>query len=485
MKIVRSRTGWLTGLLTAVILGGTASAGTAQTTMMGSTLRYGSGYMDVPSASAIPHLAVLGTFSGFWLNTDRTFQVDELGRTIGVGEGRETFLADGSITLGLLDRVEVGASLQSFNDSDKGGNMVGAFGRVAVLQPEDQGIGIAAGARYVQAPEYDGSSLVHQPNRLGFPDGRFHEGLPDGGDVDDEVSTELSLYGVGTAFVRGMDISWLPQHDWTFSAGWGTGLFRDGEEIDFYSFADSEGFFGAGSMNLALSETSVLRLMGEWNGFDLNWGAQFDFGGLRIGGHWLGANYQHDLGLYRSSKWGVLGSVAMCLDSDTGFLCPPGMIAREAPDTVRLPAPPPDTVTVEREVAPPLPTGTPSQICLATGQNAEVLVTSQGDTLVGPDRISIGTLRPGVVFAGTYAEGRDWFENDEAITYEEAEYQKSGGELRLDCADIMQVGTHMGVPLFADRDAERPFESLYVPVRPGVWQMYQTGLQQTRGNTLD
>jgi hypothetical protein len=46
----------------------------------------------------------------------------------------------------------------------------------------------------------------------------------------------------------------------------------------------------------------------------------------------------------------------------------------------------------------------------------------------------------------------------------------------------MRVGEHMGVPLFVMRNAERPFETLYVPVRPGVWQAYQTGLQRTRGD---
>jgi hypothetical protein len=481
MEIVRSRTGWLSGLLAAVVIGGSAPAVTAQTTMMGSTLRYGSGYLDVPSASVLPHLALLGTFSGFWVNTDQSFLVNETGQTTGFGPGVDDFKADGSVTLGLYDRVEVGATFQSFNDADMGGNMVGAFGRLALLRPEAEGIGLAVGARYVSAPEYDGSTREFQPTRLGIPDDRFHKGLPDGGDVEDEVITELSLYGVASAFVRGMDISWLPQHDWTFSAGWGTGLFRDGEELPFYSFADSEGFFGGGSVNFALSESSVLRVLGEWNGFDLNWGAQFDFGGFRIGGHWLGANYQSDLGTYRSDKWGVLGSVALCLQGEDGFLCKPGMLPREASDTVRLPAPPPDTVMVEREVAPPLPTGTPTDICLATGENAQVLVTAQGDTLVGPGRVSIGTLRPGIVFAGSYAEGLDWFESDEAITFENANYQKSGGEVRLDCADIMQVGEHMGVPLFAQSNAQRPFETLYVPVRPGVWQAYQTGLQQTRG----
>ena len=38
-----------------------------------------------------------------------------------------------------------------------------------------------------------------------------------------------------------------------------------------------------------------------------------------------------------------------------------------------------------------------------------------------------------------------------------------------------------GVPLFADRGGSTPYQTLYVPVRPGVWQAYQSGLQRTRG----
>jgi len=133
-------------------------------------------------------------------------------------------------------------------------------------------------------------------------------------------------------------------------------------------------------------------------------------------------------------------------------------------------------------VAPPLPSGTPASMCLATGENVQVMVTAQGDTLVGPQRVSIRTLRPGVVFAGTYADGRDWFTSDRAITYERANYNKSGGEVRLDCANLARVGEHMGVPLFAESTANRPFQRIFVPVRPGVWQAYETGLQRTRGD---
>ena len=110
-------------------------------------------------------------------------------------------------------------------------------------------------------------------------------------------------------------------------------------------------------------------------------------------------------------------------------------------------------------------------------------MTAQGDTLVGPSRVSIRTLRPGIVFVGNYAEERAWFENDEALTFEERSYDKSGGEVRLECPDIMRVGEYQGVPLFVERTAQRPFEILYVPVRPGVWQAYETGLQAMRGSS--
>ncbi len=154
---------------------------------------------------------------------------------------------------------------------------------------------------------------------------------------------------------------------------------------------------------------------------------------------------------------------------------------REVVREVQLPAPPPDTVVVREEVEPPLPEGTPSQICLATGENVTIYITPQGDTLVGPRRVSVQQLGPGVAFAGEYATGRDWFVNDEPIPFEDRSYAKSGGEVGLDCDNIMRVGEHMGVPLFANTGAERPFETLYVPVRPGVWQAYQTDLAAVRG----
>jgi hypothetical protein len=153
---------------------------------------------------------------------------------------------------------------------------------------------------------------------------------------------------------------------------------------------------------------------------------------------------------------------------------------REVETIVELPAPPPDTVIVTREVAPPIPQGTPTQMCLATGENVTVYLTPQGDTLVGANRVSVSTLGPGVAFAGEYAQGRAWYESDGPIEFEEREYVQSGGEVGLDCTDIMQVGLFDGVPLFADVGATSPYETLYVPVRPGVWQAYQTDLAAVR-----
>ncbi|MEQ9570214.1 MAG: hypothetical protein RLN75_08510 [Longimicrobiales bacterium] len=469
-------TKWTSGLLAAVVLAATAQVAAAQSTKMPSTLRYGSGYLDVPSASVLPHLAIQGTYSGFWASLDRRPLVDDRGVIVGSdADGLDKFHGNASIGLGLFDRVEVGASLHSFNDADQGGNLFGAFGQIALLRPAAQGLGLAVGARYAGAPDYD-DGVEYAPNRLGFPDRRLRAEYEGGYTVD----TELTLYAVSSVFLRGFDSDWFPAHDWTLSLGFGNGQFNEGEKLDFYRYADSEGVFAAAVMHTSLGEGKLLNLMGEYNGFDVNVGAQLDLGGFRIGAHLLGANYLEELSIYRSAKFGILGSVALC--PQDGFLCSPSLMEREAPDTVRLPAPPPDTVVVTREVGRPLPEGNPASICLATGQDVQILLTAQGDTLVGPDRTSIRQLRPGVVFAGAYAEGRAWFTNDESIAFEDASYDKSGDEVSLQCPNIMRVGEHMGVPLFVMRNAERPFETLYVPVRPGVWQAYQTGLQRTRGD---
>lgn len=156
---------------------------------------------------------------------------------------------------------------------------------------------------------------------------------------------------------------------------------------------------------------------------------------------------------------------------------------------VELPPPPPDTVVVTEEVEPPLPEGTPTQLCLATGEAVTVYISPQGDTLVGPRRVDIRNLGAGVALAGEYAQGRDWYVQDEPVVLEqmvdertvELEYVRVGGEISLDCPNIRRVGEFRGVPVFADVNATAPYETLYVPVRPGVWQAYETDLAAVRG----
>jgi hypothetical protein len=465
MKLVRSRSGWAWGLIGMAVMAMSVPAAEAQTSKMPSSLRYGTGYLDVPVASVLPHMSVLGTFSGFYVDVDGTT----------ITPAQDGWFFDGSAALGLFDRVEIGTTLQSFNDSDEGGNMWGAFGRLAVLRPEDQGIGLAGGVRWVSAPTFDDPTLNFQPPRLGFPDRRFYE-------ENTGVNTELTFYGVSSLFLRGLESRFLPEYDVTVSVGYGNGMFLEGRRLDFYQHATSNGWFVGGAGHLQVAQNTLLNLMGEWNGFDVNLGAQLDLGGFRVGGHVLGANYWTDVGIYRTPKLGFLASACLDLSGAAGLLCRPELMARMVPDTIRLPAPPADTVIVTRDVTPPLPTGQPAAICLATGEEIQVLVSAQGDTLVGPQRVAIQTLRPGVVFAGTYAQGRDWYTADQPVTFEQFEYLRSGGEISLACADIMRVGEFMGVPLFAMRTATRPFETLYVPVRPGVWQAYQTGLPAVRGN---
>lgn len=478
MKTVRNGATRFVGLALAALLA--APALQAQTTTMPSSLRFGSGLLDTPVASVLPHMAITGTYSGFFLGLDRTVDINAAGDIIGYGPGRESkWYSNASLALGLFDRVELGTSIQSLNEAAQGGNIWGLFGRVNLFKPTNQGLGLAVGARYIAGPDFD-NGTSYQPNRLGFPDSRFRETYTG----KEDVNTALSLYGVATAHVQGFDKGFLPTHDLTLSLGYGTGMFQDGDKLPFYKYASTDGWFFGSALHFALGESSILTFMGEYNGFDANLGAQLDFSGIRLGAHYLAANYIEPANgywsEYRKPKLGLLASVAICPNGG-GLLCRPQLMDRPQPQIVQLPAPRPDTVRITRDVERALPDGTPAMVCLSTGENVEVRVTAQGDTLVGPSRASIRTLRPGVVFAGTYAEGRDWFTGDRDITFERATYSKSGNEVRLDCGQIMRVGEHMGVPLFAMRNAERPYETIYVPVRPGVWQAYQTGLRRTRG----
>jgi hypothetical protein len=420
----------------------------------------------------LQHLEIQGTYSGFFVGTDRNVQVDPTnGSQTGYGPGIDQFYSDGSLAIGLLDRFETGLSFQQFGSEAEGGDIWGLFGRVRIWEPIDQGIGLAAGARYLTSPDFGGTTEYY-PARLGFADERFGKALTGG--------TNLSLYGVATAYLRGFDAGgrvW--PNDMTFTLGYGGGMFREGGRLDFYGPGHSNGWFYGTSVHFDTGESSLLSIMAEHDGFDVNVGMQFDWDGFRIGAHWLASNHGAPAGGYASAyqkpKLGFLASVRVC-PQRSGFRCRPTNMRRTQPDTIVIPAPPPDTVIVNAGAAPARLEGEPVTLCLSTGRNVDVNVTAAGDTLVGPTGVPLEELRPVVDFAGEYAGGAFWFEVGDPIEFEGLTFGKSPEEFEMDCEQILRVGTYEGVPVFADRAAERPLVLVFVPVRPGIWQRYERGL---------
>lgn len=453
---------------TTLLAVGMAGRASAQAPTMPSTLRYGSGLLDIPVSSVLPHLHVRGTLSGFFLGLDRRVEVDPFGNETGFSGGVDRFSADGALAVGLYDRLETGISLQSFGDAAAGGNVWGLFGRVRVWEPVDQGLGLAAGARWVRSPDFgDGVDVV--PGRLGFPDRRLARSYTGG--------TGLSVYGVATAYLRGFDGGPIPENDITISLGYGSGMFRAGGKLDLYSDGHANGWFYGTSLHVRTSPESILTLMAEHNGFDVNVGAQLDWSGVRVGAHWLASNHAPPVGghvsEYMKPKIGVLASVSVCA-RERRLRCRPRMMERVEPDTIFIPPPPPDTVIVRGEAPPP--PGEDAQMCLSTGQNISVRVTAEGDTLVGPRFVPLAALGPGVAFEGSYAAGAFWYEGGQPITFEGFNFGRAPEAFPIDCDQILRVGVHQGVPIFADVAAERPLVMIFVPVRPGLWRRYERGL---------
>src|SRR5262245_42629892 len=273
MRIVRSATGWsaaLAVLLAAVPLQAQYS------TKMPSTLRWGSGHVDVPSASVLPHMAITGTYSGFYVDIDDDLVIGGNGQVIGTRGELKKWYSDAAVAFGLFDRAEVGAVLHSLDDEGSG-NLIGAFGQLALVRPSamGSGIGLAIGGKYATSPDYD-PSIPYAPNRLGIPDADFRQGYGPG---TEDTDTNLSLYAVASAFLKGFESDIIPDHDFTFTLGWGNGLYQGGDDLPWYSFADSEGFFAGATLHMAMGESALLNLSGDWNGFDSNIGAQVDYSG--------------------------------------------------------------------------------------------------------------------------------------------------------------------------------------------------------------
>ena len=418
--------------------------------------------MDIPVAGVLADRALTVTYSGFWTSNDTDVTTDASGNITGTEAFPGGWNSDLAVARGLFDLFEFGLNLQSLSEAEEGGTLWGAFGRLSILSPQTQPIGLAVGGRYSSSPDF-GDGIAYAPNRLGRADRRLRGQLG-----SREIDTGFSFYAVAGWDLPGLPSSFLPDHDFSFTVGWGNGLFKEADRLEWYASGDSGGWFAGVAWNLELAESRMLTFMSDYNGFDWNVGTQLDLNGVRLGTHVLGVNHSSNTTVYRSSKFGLIASVALC----GGGLCRPSLRDRPDPDVVVLPAAPPDTVVVTRIQTPPPPAGRPGTLCLSTGDGVEVLLTPAGDTLVGPSRTPLSELRPAMVLAGVYAEGGAWFEADDDITFEQRTYGKFGAAVRLDCGDIRQVGEHLGVPLFSTGTGGTPPEILYVPVRPGVWQPY-------------
>ena len=438
---------------------------------MGSTLRYGSGLLDVPVSSVLPHMTLSGTYSGFWVGLARRPILDESAEETGAAPGGRQYYSDAALSMGLFDRGELGISLQALGGASSGGDIWGIFGRLRLLQPIDQGIGVAVGGRYLAGPDF-GDDFDRAPERLGIPEARLRRRHVGG---DRTMDTRLTLYGVATAYLRGFEGMRVPANDMTFSLGWGRGMFRSASAARIYG-ESSNGWFAGASSHWLLGQSTVLQLMAEHNGFDLNIGAQVDVSGFRAGVHVLGVNHPRPEGgyesEYRAPKLGLLASIAVCLDAPR-FRCRPHLMGRTEPDTIWIPPPPPDTVVIGGVAAPLQLDGEPASVCLSTGQQAPIRITAQGDTLVGPSATPIEALRPVVDFAGGYASGAGWFESDADIVFEGGNFRKTADAFPIECGEILRVGLHQGVPVFADRAALRPLDVIFIAVRVGLWQRYE------------
>ena len=131
---------------------------------------------------------------------------------------------------------------------------------------------------------------------------------------------------------------------------------------------------------------------------------------------------------------------------------------RTEPDTIYIPPPPPDTVLVgdPSGTAAAEYVGQPASVCLATGQNVSIKITSSGDTLVGTPPVPIRSVRPAMTFAGTYAGSAFWYLDDEEIVFEGGDFVKSEDTFPVDCNQILRVGVFRGGPRVCGGQREAP-----------------------------
>lgn len=131
-----------------------------------------------------------------------------------------------------------------------------------------------------------------------------------------------------------------------------------------------------------------------------------------------------------------------------------------------------DTVTVTQTVEPTLPEARPAEVCLSTGETAQVHIAANGDTLIGEKRVPLRELRPALTFPGVYAGENEWFRRGDVVTFDKRRYRRAGVERVRACDELKLVGEYQGVPVFAEITAPQVLPMIIIPVRPGAYQDY-------------
>ena len=139
-----------------------------------------------------------------------------------------------------------------------------------------------------------------------------------------------------------------------------------------------------------------------------------------------------------------------------------------------------DTVTVTKEVPPPLPRGDSTDICLSNGMTARVLVSANGDTLIGDARVRLREVQPVLAFAGSYAADQDWYTRTDTIRFENKVYRQAGGAMKRACDELKLVGDYRGVSVFASVTEPQGLPTIVLPVRPGMFQNYITVIRKRK-----
>ncbi len=198
--------------------------------VFGHTLMSGTGFISTPYAQVKP-----GIFGSVVAIFPDAYVVDEA-----TAPASYTVLR-GSAGVGLSDWIEAGVTIH--------GDAVGVFGKAQVIRQSGAFPAIAGGVQNIVS------------------DGRGRYGIED--PFYDEVENFLTVYGVATYVVGpgGRNFpSWV-----VISGGFGSGLFgKDNPAIE--DEGGVRGVFGSVAFDFQAADETFVRVMGEWDGFDLNLG---------------------------------------------------------------------------------------------------------------------------------------------------------------------------------------------------------------------